>query len=209
MNCLEHLTLLRSNVRLLKIKKGPCVTDILQPSSRMVQNLPANARDARDVLGSLDSIPGSGRTPGVGNGNPLQYSCLENSIARGAWWATIHGIAKSWTGLRGWAHWLKIAVRKSYSKIPTLGASDLISDKEEADTLILWFSDSDDIEDKRRLHLAAVSQIHKHTRAHVRVCACTHTPLETQWGWEGCPCTPAMPLSLLCHHSAYRFHSPK
>ena len=44
-------------------------------------------------------IPGSGRPPGEGNGNPLQYSCLENSMDRGAWWATVHGVAKSRTRL--------------------------------------------------------------------------------------------------------------
>ena len=42
-------------------------------------------------------IPRSGRSPGEGNGNPLQYSCLENSMGRGDWWATVHGVAKSWT----------------------------------------------------------------------------------------------------------------
>ena len=47
--------------------------------------------------GDLGSIPGSGRSPGEGHGNPLQYSCLENPMDRGAWWATIHGVAKSWT----------------------------------------------------------------------------------------------------------------
>ena len=47
--------------------------------------------------GDLGSIPGSGRSPGEGNGNPLQYSCLENSMDRGAWWATDHGVTKSWT----------------------------------------------------------------------------------------------------------------
>ena len=49
--------------------------------------------------GELGSVPGLGRSPGEGNGNPLQYSCLENSMDRGAWWATVHGVAKSWTGL--------------------------------------------------------------------------------------------------------------
>ena len=49
--------------------------------------------------GDLGSIPGSGRSPGEGNGNPLQYSCLENPMDGGAWWATIHGVAKSWTQL--------------------------------------------------------------------------------------------------------------
>ena len=57
--------------------------------------LPANAGDVGDV----GSIPGSGRSPGEGNGNPLQYSCLENSMDRGAWWATVHGVTKSWTWL--------------------------------------------------------------------------------------------------------------
>ena len=42
-------------------------------------------------------IPGSGRSPGGENGNPLQYSCLENPMDRGAWWATVHGVAESWT----------------------------------------------------------------------------------------------------------------
>ena len=50
-------------------------------------------------VGDLSSIPGSGRSPGEGNGNPLQYSCLENPMDGGAWWATVHGIAKSWTRL--------------------------------------------------------------------------------------------------------------
>ena len=45
------------------------------------------------------SIPGSGRSPGEGNGNPLQYSCLENPMDRGAWWATVHGVTNSWTRL--------------------------------------------------------------------------------------------------------------
>ena len=49
--------------------------------------------------GDLGSIPGLGRSPGEGNGNPLQYSCLENPMDRGAWWATVHGIAKSRTRL--------------------------------------------------------------------------------------------------------------
>ena len=50
-------------------------------------------------VGEPGSIPGTGRSPGEGNANPLQYSCLENSIDRGAWWATVHGVAKSWTQL--------------------------------------------------------------------------------------------------------------
>ena len=49
--------------------------------------------------GDPGSIPGSWRSPGEGNGNPFQYSCLENSMDRGGWWATIHGVAKNWTRL--------------------------------------------------------------------------------------------------------------
>ena len=57
----------------------------------LVKNSPANAGDIRDT----GSIPGSGRSPGGGNGNSLQYSCLENPMDRGAGWATVHGVAKS------------------------------------------------------------------------------------------------------------------
>ena len=61
------------------------------PSGSVVKISPAHAEDAADV--SL--IPGSARSLSEGNGNPLQYSCLGNSVDRGAWWATIHGVAKS------------------------------------------------------------------------------------------------------------------
>ena len=57
------------------------------PGGSVVKNPPANAADA-------GSIPGSGRFPGVGNGNPLQYSCLENPMDRGDWRATVHGVLK-------------------------------------------------------------------------------------------------------------------
>ena len=52
--------------------------------------------------GDLGSVPWLGRSPGEGNGNPLQYSCLENSMDRGAWWATVRGVANSWTWLSNW-----------------------------------------------------------------------------------------------------------
>ena len=55
-----------------------------------VKNLPAN-------VGDLSSVSGLGRSPGEGHGNPLQYFCLENPMDRGAWWATVHGAAKSQT----------------------------------------------------------------------------------------------------------------
>ena len=54
------------------------------------KNLPASAGDVRDS----GSIPGSGRSPGEVHGNPPQYSCLENPIDRGAWWATVHGVTE-------------------------------------------------------------------------------------------------------------------
>ena len=57
------------------------------PGGSVVKNLPASGVDA-------GLIPGSGRSPGEGNGNPLQYSCLKNSMDRGAWWATVHGVTK-------------------------------------------------------------------------------------------------------------------
>ena len=61
------------------------------PGGAVVKNLPANAGDARD----MGSIPGLGRSSAGGNGTPLQYSCLGNPTDRGAWWAIVHGVAKS------------------------------------------------------------------------------------------------------------------
>ena len=58
--------------------------------AQMIKNLPADP----------GSLPVSGRSPGGGHGNPLQYSCLENSMGRGAWWSPIHRITKSWTRLK-------------------------------------------------------------------------------------------------------------
>ena len=62
----------------------------------VVKNLPANVGDIRDE----NSILGSGRSPGEGHSNPLQYSCLENPMNRGAWWATVHRVAQSWAQLK-------------------------------------------------------------------------------------------------------------
>jgi len=61
----------------------------------VVKNSPASAGDIRDT----GSILGSRRSPGEGHGNPLHYSCLENPMDRGTWWATVHRVAKSQTGL--------------------------------------------------------------------------------------------------------------
>ena len=66
------------------------------PGGAVVKNPPASAGDA-------GSIPGSGRSPGGGNGDPFRYSCLENPMDRGPWWAAVHGVAKSWTQLSDWA----------------------------------------------------------------------------------------------------------
>ena len=63
------------------------------PGGTVVKNLPANAGDTRYV----GLIPGWGLSFGIGNGNPLQYYCLENSMDRGALWVTVHGVEKSWT----------------------------------------------------------------------------------------------------------------
>ena len=68
--------------------------------------------------GDLGLIPGLGRSPGERNGNPLQYSCLENSMDRGAWWATIHGVARV-------RHDLATKPKKDYDKI-NLASSHLL-----------------------------------------------------------------------------------
>ena len=81
------------------------------PGGTVVKNLLANAGDARD----MSSIPGSGRSPGGGNGNPLQYSCLERPMDRGAWWAKVHGVTKSQTQLSehvGRYKWVKVKFLK-------------------------------------------------------------------------------------------------
>ena len=65
------------------------------PGGRVIKNLPANAGDTGDV----SSIPWLGKSPGGGNGNPLQYSCLENPMNGGDWQVTVHGVSKSMTQL--------------------------------------------------------------------------------------------------------------
>ena len=75
--------------------KSPLYTVAFQ-GVLMVKNLPASAGDTGDV----GSIPGSRRSPGEGHDNPLQYSCLENPMDRGAWWATVDRVAKSRTQLK-------------------------------------------------------------------------------------------------------------
>ena len=77
----------------------------------MVKNLPANAGDLRDV----DSVPGLGISSRGGNGNPLRYSCLENPMDGGAWWAAVHGVAKSQTQLNRGAWWVTVCVLSRFS----------------------------------------------------------------------------------------------
>ena len=86
----------KSKPEMSKKKSGTLLTSLMSVSLArvsqvvLVKNLPANAGDIRDV----GSIPGSGRSPGEGNGNPLQYSCQENPMDRGAWRAAVHGVTK-------------------------------------------------------------------------------------------------------------------
>ena len=72
---------------------SPCLFNLGFLVAQRLKHLPASACNA----GDLGSIPGSGRSPGEENGNPFQYSCLENPMDRGAWWAAVHGVPKSWT----------------------------------------------------------------------------------------------------------------
>ena len=76
------------------------------PGGAVVKNPPTSAGDARDV----GLIPGSRRSLEVGDGNQLQYSCLENCMDRGAWWATVHWVRKNWTQLN--AHTRTLCVRQ-------------------------------------------------------------------------------------------------
>ena len=74
----------------------------------MAKNLLANAGDVRD----RNLIPRSGRSPGGGHGNPLQYCCLENPVDGGAWWATVHGVAKSRTRLSDFTFTFRMKVKE-------------------------------------------------------------------------------------------------
>ena len=91
----KHLWLTKSKGFLWK----KCKAVYSFPGSSVVKNPSATAGDT----GDMGSIPGWGRYPRGGNGNPLQYSCLENSMDRGTWWATAHGVSKSQIQLRSWA----------------------------------------------------------------------------------------------------------
>ena len=67
----------------------------------------SDGKESTYNAGDLSLIPGLGKSPGEGNGNPLQYSCLDNSMDRGAWWATVYGVAKrqTWLSDKQWTQW--------------------------------------------------------------------------------------------------------
>ena len=71
--------------------------DMLHHYQDLIEQGDSDSKEFTLSAGDLDSVPGSGRPPGEGNGYPLQYTCLENSMDRGAWYATVHGVAKSQT----------------------------------------------------------------------------------------------------------------
>ena len=96
------------------------------PGGSVVKNLPADAGDS-------SSVPGLVRSPGEGNGNPLQYSCLENFMNRGAWWATVHRVAKSQTRLSDQRLSIPIKLVKYYEPM-LLQFKKLIKKKKMAKT---------------------------------------------------------------------------
>ena len=83
---IQHPFMIKTLQKVKGFPGGACGKDPPPPPA-------ANAGNIRDV----GSIPGSGRSPGEGNGNSLQYSCMENPMDRGAWWATVHRVRKIWT----------------------------------------------------------------------------------------------------------------
>ena len=94
---------------------GPCYCLLTGfQMTLVVKNQPASAGDIRDV----GLIPGSGRFPGGRNGNQVQYSCLENSMDRGAWWATVHGVGKMGPD---WAHTVSVHPREVLVSMKVLG----------------------------------------------------------------------------------------
>ena len=94
------LIILSSAYNTLGSKLSEVITSVdLNHMALVVENPPANARGD---LGDVSLIPG--QSPGEGNGSPLQCCCLENPMDRGAWWATVHRVAKSWTQLKQLMH---------------------------------------------------------------------------------------------------------
>ena len=144
----------------------------------------ANAGDARDV----GLIPGLGRSPGGGNGTPLQNSCLENSRDRGAWWATVHGVAKSWTQLSNWAHTCIVVYLSALN--------------------IVWFYSTSELMEKwQRLCFSSTSQLSLGTWLSLKVeYEQKHMCVSVEWSCR----MLSLYLANLCFPSYclnYRFHS--
>ena len=98
----DHLTCLLRNLYVgqeATVRTGHGTTDWFQVGKGVHQDFPGGSDGKASVynVGDPGSIPGRGRPPGEGNGNPLRYYCLENPMDRGAWLATVHVVAKSWT----------------------------------------------------------------------------------------------------------------
>ena len=93
-----------------KVIKNCRLHTVIFPDNSVNKESPCNAWDP-------GSIPGSRRSPREGNGNSLQYSCLRNSADRVAWWATVHGVTKSWTWLSNWAHTSCYAMLSLFSHV--------------------------------------------------------------------------------------------
>ena len=95
---------------MIELPAQPCFLGLFTPEAGasqvelVIKNPPSNARDIRDA----GLTPGSGRSPGGGNGTPLQYSYLANPMNRGAWWAAVHWVTKSWTQLSTHASFIQI-----------------------------------------------------------------------------------------------------
>ena len=92
--------------------------------------LPSGGSVVKNPPARQETIPGLGRSPGGGHGNPLQYSCLENPMDRGAWWSTVHRVAKNWT----WLKWL------STHACPTLRNTNSNKPSRHQTSHLLWRS---------------------------------------------------------------------
>ena len=94
----------------------------------------SDGKESACNAGDLGLIPGLGRSPGRGHGNPFHYSCLENPMDRGAWWATVHGVPKSQTRLSEYAHTLS-KLRTEHTGIINDAPSQVSSTRAERQTL--------------------------------------------------------------------------
>ena len=97
------------------------------------KKLPTGAGDPREVR-DVGSIPGSGRSPGGGHGNPLQYSCLENPMGRGAWWAAVHGVTKNRTRLKR----LSMARIRMNDMLPSVSQSTYLKESSHLKESLLY-----------------------------------------------------------------------